>query len=83
MEFNIPVKRIGWLDRKNGVRKTDNRITAITILSGNTHKGHPPFPRPPAFATLFAEASKVRKASTGRPVRPKRCFNDCPPKANS
>jgi len=30
----------------------------------------PPFPRPPVFATYFAEATKVKKASTGRPVRP-------------
>jgi len=33
----------------------------------------PPFPRPPAFA----------KATADRPVRPKRCCNGCPPKANS
>jgi len=39
MEFNIPVKRNEWLDRKNGVKKTDGRITAITMLSGNTYKG--------------------------------------------
>lgn len=39
MEFNIPVKRDEWLDRKNAVRKTDGRITAITMLSGNTYKG--------------------------------------------
>jgi len=30
-------------------------------------KNHLPFPRPPVFATCFAEATKVRKAATGRP----------------
>lgn len=38
-EFDIPVKRDEWLDRRNGVQKTGDRITAITMLSGNTYKG--------------------------------------------
>ena len=33
-----------------------------------------PFPRPPVSATCFAEATKVRKAKTGRPVQPTGCF---------
>jgi len=41
------------------------------------------FPRPPVFATYFAEATKVKKASTGRPVQPNGCFRSLPPKANS
>jgi len=40
------------------------------------------FPRPPVFATYFAEATKVKKASTGRPVQPNGCFRSLPPKAN-
>lgn len=38
-ENNIPVYREIFLDRKNGVNKTGNRIQTITTLSGKTFKG--------------------------------------------
>lgn len=38
-EHEIPVIRDEWLDRKTGVRKEGSRITAITMLSGNTYHG--------------------------------------------
>lgn len=37
-EKNIPVHRDRWLDRKNGVEKSGNRITAITMLNGDTYR---------------------------------------------
>jgi hypothetical protein len=43
----------------------------------------PLFSCPSVFATSFAEATAVEKASTDRPVRPGRSFNDCSPKTNS
>jgi hypothetical protein len=44
--------------------------------------GQPPFPRPPVFAAYFAEATKAKKATTGRPVRPNGSFRGLPQKAN-
>lgn len=38
-EFEIPVHRDEWLDRANGVNKSGNRITSITMLSGKTYAG--------------------------------------------
>lgn len=38
-EHGIPVHRNEWLDRKNGVRKTGARITAIATLSGKRYAG--------------------------------------------
>jgi hypothetical protein len=38
-EFDIPVHRDEWLDREKGVKKTDGRITSITMLSGKTYAG--------------------------------------------
>jgi hypothetical protein len=38
-ENNIELYRDEWLDRENGVEKTDGRITSITTLSGKTFKG--------------------------------------------
>jgi len=38
-EHSIEVHRDEWLDRRNGVRKQDGRITAIRMLSGNTYLG--------------------------------------------
>ena len=38
-EFEIPVDRDEWLDRKNGVKKSAGRITSITMLSGKTYSG--------------------------------------------
>jgi hypothetical protein len=38
-EHNIPVVRDEWLDRAKGVKKTGNRITSITMLSGKTYTG--------------------------------------------
>ncbi len=38
-EYEIPVQRDEWLDRKAGVQKQDGRITSITMLSGNTYRG--------------------------------------------
>ena len=38
-ENNIELYRDEWLDRENGVEKTDGKITSITTLSGNTFKG--------------------------------------------
>lgn len=38
-EHQIPVRRDEWLDRAKGVRKTGDRITAITMLSGKTYTG--------------------------------------------
>jgi glutamyl/glutaminyl-tRNA synthetase len=43
----------------------------------------PPFPRPPVFAAYFAEATKAKKATTGRPVRPNGSFRSLPQEANS
>jgi len=39
LENAIPVNRNEWLDRANGVVKTEGRIVSITMLSGNTYKG--------------------------------------------
>ena len=36
-EHKIPVRFDEWLDRTNGVKKTGNRITTITTLSGTTY----------------------------------------------
>ncbi len=38
-EFQIPVERDEWLNRKSGVKKDGARITAITTLSGKTYAG--------------------------------------------
>jgi hypothetical protein len=38
-EFDIPVYRDEWLDRKNGVKKSGQRITSIRMLSGKTFTG--------------------------------------------
>lgn len=38
-EYEIPVHRDEWLDRETGVKKVDNRIAEITMLSGNTFAG--------------------------------------------
>jgi hypothetical protein len=38
-EFDITVFRDEWLDRKNGVEKSDGKITSITTLSGKTFQG--------------------------------------------
>jgi hypothetical protein len=38
-EYRIPVHRNEWLDRKSGVRKSGERITSITMLSGKRYAG--------------------------------------------
>lgn len=38
-ENNIQLYRDEWLDRENGVEKTNGKITSITTLSGKTFKG--------------------------------------------
>ena len=38
-EYNIPVHRDQWLDRKRGVKKEDGRITSITMVSSETYTG--------------------------------------------
>jgi hypothetical protein len=38
-EFDIPVHRDEWLDRKSGVKKDGARISSITMLSGKTFAG--------------------------------------------
>jgi len=38
-EFQIPVHRDRWLDRKQGVTRQNGRIQAITMLSGETYRG--------------------------------------------
>lgn len=38
-EHQLPVRRDEWLDRAKGVKKTGDRITSITMLSGNTYTG--------------------------------------------
>lgn len=38
-EHDIPVHRDEWLDREKGVKKTNGRITSITMLSGKTYAG--------------------------------------------
>jgi len=38
-EFEIPVHRDEWLDRKNGVTKKNGRIVSITTLNGKTFSG--------------------------------------------
>jgi hypothetical protein len=39
-ETGVPVYRDRWLDRETGVRKEGTRIIAITMLSGETYRGH-------------------------------------------
>ncbi|MFK7779487.1 MAG: FAD-dependent oxidoreductase [Gimesia sp.] len=38
-EYQIPVFRNEWLDRKQGVKKSGTNITSITTLSGKTYSG--------------------------------------------
>ena len=38
-EYDIPVVRDEWLDREQGVEKTDGRIRSITTLSGKKYTG--------------------------------------------
>jgi len=38
-EYDIPVFRDEWLNRKGGVRKNSSRIVSITMLSGRTYRG--------------------------------------------
>lgn len=38
-EYQIPVYRDEWLDRKQGVKKSADKITSITMLSGKTFAG--------------------------------------------
>ncbi len=38
-EYEIPVFRDQWLDRKSGVRKDGSRIVSITMLDGKTYRG--------------------------------------------
>lgn len=38
-EFQIPVHRDKWLNRKNGVRVRDGNIESITMLDGSTYRG--------------------------------------------
>ena len=38
-ESGVPVHRNQWLDRKEGVKKDENRIVSISMLSGETYKG--------------------------------------------
>lgn len=38
-EFDIPVYRDEWLDRRNGVNMQEGRVAAITTLAGKTYKG--------------------------------------------
>lgn len=38
-EYQIPVHRNEWLDRKQGVKKGGTNITSITMLSGNVYEG--------------------------------------------
>lgn len=38
-EYEIPVHRDQWLNRKNGVEKAGSRIVSITMLSGKTYHG--------------------------------------------
>ena len=39
IENNIKIYRDEWLNRENGVEKTDGKITSFTTLSGKTFKG--------------------------------------------
>ncbi len=39
-EYEIPVKRDYWLDRENGVKVEDGRITEISFLNGETYQGN-------------------------------------------
>ncbi len=45
-EYDIPVYRDEWLDRQNGVKMSDSKITSITMLSGKTFS-----------ATVFLDAT--------------------------
>ncbi|MBN2314971.1 MAG: FAD-dependent oxidoreductase [Sedimentisphaerales bacterium] len=38
-EYDIPVHRDQWLDRKKGVKKDGSRIISITMRSGKTYRG--------------------------------------------
>ncbi|MDG2391757.1 MAG: FAD-dependent oxidoreductase [Planctomycetaceae bacterium] len=38
-DYEIPVHRNEWLDRKNGVKMEGNKIVSITTISGKTYKG--------------------------------------------
>jgi len=55
-------------------------LTEAPPTSSLKHLFHALFPRPPVFAAYFAETTKVKKASTGRPVRLNGCFRSLPQK---
>jgi hypothetical protein len=38
-EYEIPVFRDEWLNRRNGVKKSGTRIVSITMLNGKTYRG--------------------------------------------
>jgi FAD dependent oxidoreductase len=38
-EYEIPVVRDAWLDRNNGVQKSDGKIESITTTDGKTYRG--------------------------------------------
>jgi hypothetical protein len=38
-EYEIPVHRNQWLNRKDGVKKDGSRIVSVTMLSGKTYRG--------------------------------------------
>jgi hypothetical protein len=38
-DYDIPAHRDEWLDRRNGVRKENEKIISIATLSGNTYHG--------------------------------------------
>ena len=59
-----------------GAKSLNTTCIVITLRSP------PPLPLPPVFAAYFAEATKAKKATTGRPVRPNGSFRGLPQKAN-
>jgi hypothetical protein len=59
------------------------QFSAFQLYPNPPFPPQPPFPRPPVYAAYFAEATKAKKAATGRPVRPNGSFRGLPQKANS
>jgi len=46
------------------------QFSAFHLYPNSPFPSQPLFPRPPVFSTYFAEAARVKKASTGMPVQP-------------
>jgi hypothetical protein len=78
------ISRVSRLPARTGDFSYRNTVTRSTeTLLPSPFPPQPPFPRPPVYAAYFAEATKAKMATTGRPVRPNGSFRSLPQKANS